>query len=320
MKTASGNRKTNMLMKKIKNKKAEGLLESETLRVVIAVMCILLLVVLAYKLYGLFTKKTAIEQAKETFDQLVSKMNGLQEGGNDSYMITSPQKWVLMSNGEKICICSFENQGADFFRSANRQEAFRVCAVNGFCSHVKNNMGQFDTCGWGAFQNCIDFKELPLRLYLKKKEGIVSLKTKAEAVIANRLESILNYKNDENSKSIREMIIEKIEISSRIKDAGFFETMFNSGPMQESIEKQKEITASFESYLDTIDTKKEFNCERNKISWMMRMYKLNDKGETEGAWIPVSEKYISAYSKDISNNQVDINGYRIMLNLNCITS
>lgn len=307
-------------MKKIKNKRAEGFLESETLRVVLALLCIILLAVLAFKLYNLFIKKTDVEQAKETFEQLVSKMNGLNEGGNDSYMITSPKSWVLMSNEEQICICNFGDQGASFFRYENRQEAFRVCSTIGICSRIKNNIGQFDSCGWGAFQSCIDLKELPLRLYLEKKQGIVYLRTKAEAVIANRLDSILNYKKDENSKTIKELIIDQITLHANVENAGFFETMAGSGPVQESIANQEKITAAFESYLDTINTKKEFNCERNKVAWKMIMYKLNDKGETEGKWIPVGGKDVSGYPKEISNNQVDINGYRVMLNLNCITS
>ena len=305
-----------MEMKRIKNKKAEGLLEGETLRVVIALLCILLLAVLAFKLYGLFTKKTAVEQAKETFDQLVSKMNGLQEGGNDSYMITSPQKWMLISNGEKICICSFENQGSGFFRSANREEAFRVCATNGFCSQIKNNIGQFDVCGWGAFENCIDLKELPLRLYLNKKEGVVSLKTKVEAAISNKFEAILDYKKDENSKTIKELMVDQIEIQSRIGDAGFVETMRGSGPVQESIEKQKEITSNFESYLDATNTKKEFNIERAVFAWNMKMYKLNDKGEIEGVWIPVGGRYLTPVKIGGSTtNSYDIQGYRIILEI-----
>lgn len=298
---------------KLKNKKAEGLLESETLRVIIALLCILLLAVLAYKLYGLFTKKTAVEQAKETFDQLVSKMNGLREGENDSYMITSPAFWALMSNGEQICICSFENEGASFFRYENREEAFRVCSTNGFCSPVKNNIRQFDTCGWGAFQSCIDLKELPLRIYLNKNQGIVSLRTKTESAISNKFENILNYKKDANSKTIRELIFDP-EIINR-KEPSFIQFLFSSSPYSAEAQKlREEIYNDVESYFSSIDTKKEFNIERAGVAWSMKISKLNDKGETEGAWIPIGQKYLTPVKVGGSTtSSYDIQGYRLIL-------
>ncbi len=304
---------------KLKNKRAL-LLESELLRVVLAVMCIFLLVILAYKLYSLFIKKTPAEQAKETFNQIVSKINALKEGGNDSYLIVSPANWNLISDGNQLCICSFEGQSASFFRSEKKDNAFQTCVNDGFCAQLKNSISQVDSCGWGAFPSCIDLKTLPLKIYLNKKEGVVSLRTKAEAAIANRLDSILNYKKDENSKTIRELVIDLIAVQEKIeKEGGLGQFMMGSGPFAERDKLHKEINDDFESYLNTINTKKEFDCERNKLGWAIRAYALTDKGELGMEKVSV-QKYNSGYSKDISNNQIDLNGYRVILNLNCITS
>ncbi|MEK6859230.1 MAG: hypothetical protein AABX54_00295 [Nanoarchaeota archaeon] len=296
---------------KLKNKKAEGILESETLRVVIAVMCILLLVVLAYKLYGLFTKKTDVEQAKETLEQIVSKMNGLKEGGKDEFLVVSPKNWVLMSDKEQVCICSFENEGTDFFRSENRENAFQTCVTNGFCASVKNSISPSDVCGWGAFGSCIDFRNLPLKIYFEKKEGTVSIKTRLESAVSSMFEPILNYKKDENSKTIKDLIAELIPL---LDEGSFLQSTFRTGPVAERDKIRSEITSNFESYLSTIDTKKQFNVERDKLGWKMIMYKLNDKSETEGKWIPVGERYFT-YPKEIASTSADINGYQLRLYL-----
>ncbi|VVB78632.1 Uncharacterised protein [uncultured archaeon] len=298
---------------KLKSKRAEGFLESEVLRVVLATICIFLLSVLAFKLYNLFIKKSAIDQAKETIDQLASKMSGLNEGGNDSYMITAPVSWSIMSDSEQICICSFENEKADFFRYENRAVAFSTCVKNGICHKVKNNIGQFDTCGWGSFQSCLDLRKLPLKIYLDKKDGVVSLKTRIEAAVSNKFESILNYRQDEKSKTIRELIFERIALEGQ--DSSFFQFIRGAGPTADKTAKHTEISAAFQSYLDKIDTKKEFNIEKGKVGWSLKMYKLNDKGETEGVWIPVGENYLSPINVGSTTSSYDIKGYRLMLEI-----
>lgn len=295
----------------MKNKKA--ILMKEFLGILIAVICLVLLVMFAGKLYGIFIKKTPADQAKETLNQIVAKIDSLDEGENSSYMVVSPINWVLMSNGEKLCICSFEDKDFDFFKSS-RNVAFWTCAEEGFCENIKNNINPEVRCSYDLFQSCLEFKNLPLQIYIEKKE-IIHLMTKKGSVIGNIFERALDYKKDEDSKTMRELILELMEIKTRIDDAGFFETMVGSGPVQESIEKQAEISEVFEDYLNLVDTKKEFNCEREKLAWKITMYKLNEEGEPEGKWTPVASSEYLTFSRSIASISLDIKEYRLKLRM-----
>ena len=98
------------------NKNAEITIE-EVLKMVLAVGCIIILIILAAGLYGIFTKKTQLEQAKESLKEIVAKIDSLKKGEQKNVLITSPKDWyiVAFSKGENmpfdckgencICIC-----------------------------------------------------------------------------------------------------------------------------------------------------------------------------------------------------------------------
>jgi len=314
MKIASNNNNNNMKIKKINTKAT--LLETELFKMVLAVACIALLIILAVKLYGLFIKQSASEQARETFEQLRIKMSNLPEGGKDNFLVTAPPDWVLMSKGDQLCMCSFKGQSADFFRSANSEGAWSYCFQKGFCATIKNKINEVNTCGWGSFIGCFDLKKLPLTLLLENREGSVFIMGVGEAKIDKIFESILSYKIDENSKSIKEFLLELIALQGQ--DSSFGQFIMNSGPTEEKIAIQAEIKVVFESYLDKIDTTQQLKCNREKVVWRMVLYKLNDNGETEGKWIPAGDNTFGrGYSTSISKNQIDYNGYRVVLTLDC---
>lgn len=103
----------------MKNKKA--ILPEATLKIIIAVLCILILIYLAFQLYNLFLKKTALEQARKTLGQIITKLDSLESGENTQYLILNPKEWFLISfnKGENspescqgkncVCICSGVN-------------------------------------------------------------------------------------------------------------------------------------------------------------------------------------------------------------------
>ncbi|MEI6731172.1 MAG: hypothetical protein WCK90_00675 [archaeon] len=70
---------------------------SETLKILLAVLCIIILLILAYKLYGIFVAKTAVEQAKETLKQIVDEAAALKDGQSKIFLIQSPKTWALSS-------------------------------------------------------------------------------------------------------------------------------------------------------------------------------------------------------------------------------
>jgi len=96
----------------------KGIVLPETLKIIIAILCILLLMYLAVSVYGLFFKKTAIEQAKESLKQMNLEIEKVEkaEKVQGAFLLESPNKWYLMSfpykdgietpqQCKKYCIC-----------------------------------------------------------------------------------------------------------------------------------------------------------------------------------------------------------------------
>lgn len=100
------------------NKKAEDILTPEALKFVLAVVCLLLLIYLGYKLYGLFQDKHEMNQAGATLNAVVGKVKSLSKpGDNTVYSITSPRGWVLQAapsgqipkECENRCLCMIKS-------------------------------------------------------------------------------------------------------------------------------------------------------------------------------------------------------------------
>jgi hypothetical protein len=124
----------------MKSKKA--ILMSETLKIILAVACIILLVYLAVGLYGIFTRGSEIEQAKSTLNAMTRLVNSLENGEGVEYLVTSPKEWVLLSFNslnsgglcEKNCICLCPKLG--LFDDINY---VALCKKQGICKDLSNN-------------------------------------------------------------------------------------------------------------------------------------------------------------------------------------
>lgn len=191
-------KKLKMKIRKL-NKKGAGFLESEVLKIVLAVLCIVLLLYLGFKLYSLFLKKTDTEQARETLEQILQRASSLKEGENAKYLVVAPAGWYLIyydSNfpgmpsdcGFKgcICICSFKKSlaGKVFVYTGDGPgncEEQRVCRNPDFKIKIEylyyfnnKNVGNgrigIENVNW------ISFSVLPLDIFITKKnnEAIIS--------------------------------------------------------------------------------------------------------------------------------------------------
>jgi hypothetical protein len=89
------------------NKKAQDMVLSETVRIYIAIACIVLLLILAFAFYGIFTKKTAKEQAKSELDQIMGFVGLLKEGESHEFLIENPKDWIFFYDNvnKQLCIC-----------------------------------------------------------------------------------------------------------------------------------------------------------------------------------------------------------------------
>lgn len=195
-----------MKMRKI-NKKSEILIP-ETVRIVIAVLCIVILIYLAYKLYSLFTTKTELEQARETLEQIVGKINLLKEGEIYNYLTLVPSDWFIVyykqgenspsicNNKNCLCMCEYDwgfSTDIPYFRNKMKQdisycnenknifngEGVKNCGSDGVCIQVSYQIEiapwcyQIISAGKSADPIQLNWiwlmkENLPMKLYLSK--------------------------------------------------------------------------------------------------------------------------------------------------------
>ena len=128
-------------------KKAKrGILPEETIKIIIAVICITLLIVLAAALYNIFAKKNDLEQARANMNNIIGKINimagelsNVEEGiKTESYALLNPREWGLYGwpddgkmlgeceqQGWRRCICFCEIRW--FKSNLERCKALNVC-------------------------------------------------------------------------------------------------------------------------------------------------------------------------------------------------
>jgi hypothetical protein len=202
-------------MRKIKTKKASLLLESETVKIVLAVICLCLLIFLAYKLYTLFMKKTAIEIARENIEQLVNKINKLEEGQSGKFTLTGPNDWYLMlfnkgdpmpvqcaNAGNCLCICE--------------AQTYEGCDKQGICKSLNLESQMSYTCfassitGVDYVYKC--FKIKIQDIILNKNNGAVyigDISAIGENSVGKRFSDVLKIV-DENGNSVENLIFQYI--------------------------------------------------------------------------------------------------------------
>jgi hypothetical protein len=91
----------------MKNKKGDTYLMSDTLKLIVAAICIIFLLIFAAKLYSIFTAKTKTEQAKATLELIEAKINIVKETSEPiTFIINSPKGYYFyVSDGIKtLCL------------------------------------------------------------------------------------------------------------------------------------------------------------------------------------------------------------------------
>jgi hypothetical protein len=137
------------MKKKIFNKKG-FLLGSETLKIIIAVVCIVFLIALLFSLYYSLTGKEKVKQALESKDKIALEITRMNNGGEfleQGTHIPNPSGWFVMGfvgEDEKpnlctgqncLCICEGTFLGLDPF---NLNLQIKKCDKEGACEVVSN--------------------------------------------------------------------------------------------------------------------------------------------------------------------------------------
>lgn len=161
-------------MKKIKKLNKKGfLLGEETVKLIIAVVCLVVLVIFLYSLY-MANRNKEYELAKASLQKLVSDINA----GQTESVIYNPKDWFIGSYPEKVVggevmpkLCSGENWGKCLcickpYKSASYDDCDLSYA--GICQ--ENDFIVEGPTAIGAENNVILMSSLPLNLKLENKQ------------------------------------------------------------------------------------------------------------------------------------------------------
>lgn len=92
------------------NKKGQAYTNEELVKIILAVLAIIaILIPLGYKMYqGLYVPQDVL-QARETVKQVLSTVNSMKLGTNQSMVLTGQQDWFLYTSDSNICAGYYSN-------------------------------------------------------------------------------------------------------------------------------------------------------------------------------------------------------------------
>ena len=162
----------------IKHKKGEILLP-ETLKIIIAVICIVILIYLGVSLYGIFSQRTKLEQANQGLNEIILTLDRLKDNEDGTYLILGPEDWFLTSwsksddnrpekcEGSCICICNF----------VESNDLKSNCDKEGVCRVVENQYAiTKDIVGsTNKEYSYISFNKIPSTVNMNKNRVVINL-------------------------------------------------------------------------------------------------------------------------------------------------
>lgn len=209
--------------------KKGDLLISEVLKVVLALMGIAVLVVLSVGLTNIFMKKSQYEQAKETLNQIIDKIELLEEGQTTEFLVTSPKDWYLAFFSSEINRDIYQDPPEDFSTS----DLLCICPRDTFltppdlydCSRQRGVCREVDNLNIYPSPRWIGGSEYELRgialeiktIYLLKKDGFSHIEQNKGESVFNAEEEItlpddllnllLKFKPQQESLSFSESVL-----------------------------------------------------------------------------------------------------------------
>ncbi|MBU2562622.1 MAG: hypothetical protein KKF68_03105 [Nanoarchaeota archaeon] len=200
----------------MKNKKGE-LTTEEIIKIILSVIGICLLLYLLFSLYGIFTYKTPVEQAKATLENIENKIINLEEGEEDKYVIEGPKNWFIYTYERdfpalcegKNCLCACPEKNKE------------MCGEEGVCKSFEQEIHLVTA----ILDDNIDLKVIPREIFLRRGgetvkiytlEGPVDIETKLESekVLEDFLYSEISVNNQK--LKIYEQMIQIVEKKSKI--------------------------------------------------------------------------------------------------------
>lgn len=151
----------------------------EVVKTVIAVVGIIVLISLSVSLVGIFTFKTAVEQAKSTINELVAVSSGLSEGQTKTFLIQSPKDWWFIKFNQTFCLCP-EDHSCSYQQGKLLNCGSCVCQDSGknilFLEITNKKTLNKDGCGYDGlpssftYDDCFQLTDLPISIKLASKK------------------------------------------------------------------------------------------------------------------------------------------------------
>lgn len=229
------------------DKRGEDIVLPNSLKLIIAVLCMIALIYLAVSLYTLFTVKSETAQAKGTLDNLVSEIAMLESGKKQagSYLIVSPKGWGLMVRDNKLCICGEDELGS-----------FEDCSKRGICSETKLKLKLAGYCS--IVVNCLALENLPRALFLEKQEDFILLRNQ-ENLITQKIEEEV-FGDREDGEKVKSLMLDYLEGRG----------------------KSQELNVALREYFEKLDTEGLFGIDKERFKWELRIVKFQDGRAVNG--------------------------------------
>jgi len=145
-----------------RDKKADSheMLSPEVIKITLAILCLLLLVYLGYKLASIFIDKHKIDQAKAVLEDINGKISNLKnQGDNVDYSVRNPAGWWLTA---------YNSAGADAAGvAAECKQGHCICIGKSKKDYVCKTVITSFSLELVGKDNIIVFKKLPITIKLR---------------------------------------------------------------------------------------------------------------------------------------------------------
>jgi len=249
----------------MKNKKA--LMMKTLITLIITALCIIVLVYLGIAvLSGFLNPKVDREKAERTLNQLAEKIETLEDNETDRFIVLAPKGWVIMTGGRIIAICSFNEISRIMYgQTEDLQESyFGNCSRTGIQKTLSYNLKMNSVCGeTRQLEDCLMLESLPIEIILKREKNTVFLETEVNVKTQTLKENLLNYRVDESSKILKELISETIALLKKGESPHTY---------------RKEIGELLEKHFENLNTIEMFELDHSFVSWKFIIKKKGELG------------------------------------------
>lgn len=198
---------------KIQEKKA--ILFSEALKIIVAVLCIIALIYLAFQLYTLFSFKTENEQAKANLKKIVDAVDELGVGKEKELTLIGLKIWSIVffeknkdmpssCSKEKNCLCICLNDVG-----IKPEVALESCEAEGVCESVEDNFKLIVQDNFVIQRNYISMRDAAKELFISRKQDYVQMSNIKSGEETGLLDGFLDKEYefmDKGKMKIREQI------------------------------------------------------------------------------------------------------------------